>query len=77
MYLAEKKAGGALVMEFMTSDPSNGVTPAKRSTDVMSTGDGSTQIVTVKKWKTGTLSGMVDYPLLEEQKKQADVKLLQ
>jgi hypothetical protein len=23
------------------------------------------------------LSGMVDYPLLEEQKKQADVKLLQ
>jgi hypothetical protein len=66
MYLAGKKAGGALVMEFTTSEPSNGVTPAERSTDVMSTGDGSTQIVAVKKWKTGTLSGMVDYLLSEE-----------
>jgi hypothetical protein len=69
MYVAGKKAGGALVMEFMTSEPSNGATPAERSTDTMSTGDGSTQIVTVKKRKTGTLSGMVDYPLSEEQKK--------
>jgi hypothetical protein len=67
--LAGKKAGGALVMQFMTSEPSNGVTPAERSTDAMSTGDGSTQIVAVKKQKTGTLSGMVDHPLSEEQKK--------
>jgi hypothetical protein len=76
MYLAGKKAGGALVMEFTTSEPSNGVTPAIKGADAMSTGDGSTQIVAVKKRKTGTLSGMVDYPLSEEQKKRADVKLL-
>jgi hypothetical protein len=69
MDLAGKKAGGALVMEFMTLEPSNGATPAERSTDAMSTGDGSTQIATVKKWKTGMLSGMIDYPLSEEQKK--------
>jgi hypothetical protein len=31
----------------------------------------------VKKQKTGTLSGMVDHPLSEEQKKWANVKLLQ
>ena len=76
MYLAGKKAGGALVMEFTTSGPSNGATPAERSTDAMSTGDGSTQIVAVEKRETGKLSGMVDYPLSEEQKKRADVKLL-
>lgn len=77
MFLAGKKAGGALIIQTTTSEPMNGSTPAIMGIDAMSTGDSSSQVVAVKKQKaTGTLAGMVDYPLMEVQKKRADVKLL-
>jgi hypothetical protein len=78
MFLAGKKAGGALIIKAMTSVPMNGASPAIMGIDAMSTDDSSTQVVAVKKRKaTRTLAEMVDYPLMEEQKKRADVKLLQ
>ena len=77
MFLAGKKAGGALIMQTTTSEPMNGSMPAIMGIDAMSTGDGSSQVIVVRKQKaTGMLAGMVDYPLTEAQKKQADVKLL-
>ncbi|KAF8234705.1 hypothetical protein L208DRAFT_1393541 [Tricholoma matsutake] len=39
--------------------------------DAMSTVDVTAALVPVKKWKSGTLAGMVDYPLSEVQKAQA------
>jgi hypothetical protein len=44
--------------------------------DAMSTVDATTALVPVKKRKSGTLAGMVDYPLSEVQKARADVKLI-
>ena len=69
MFLAGKKAGGALIIQTTTSEPMNGATPAVMGIDGMST-DSSSQVIAVKKRKvTGTLAGMVDYPLTEAQKK--------
>jgi hypothetical protein len=77
MFLGGKKAGGALIIQTTTSELMNGATPAIMGIDGISTSDSSSQVIVVKKQKaTGTLAGMVDYPLTEEQKKQADVKLL-
>jgi hypothetical protein len=45
MFLAGKKAGGALIMEAMTSEPMNGASPAVMGIDTMSTDDSSTQVV--------------------------------
>jgi hypothetical protein len=70
MFLAGKKAGGALIIQTTMSEPMNGSTPAIMGIYAMSTGDSSSQVVVVKKRKaTGMLAGMVDYMLMEVQKK--------
>ena len=70
IYLAGKNASDAI---FVSA--SHTTTPADMGNDEMSTVEATTALVPVKKRKSRTLAGMVDYPLSEVQKARADVKL--